>query len=303
MRRRLTVMILVLGQVTLSLSGCLSVRTTGSRAGPGPGGGVAVEVFADDSAHHAGRPSPMGILGELDRKEGADWAPVFRSLNPVWTVGGLPAGTYRVRFPARLDDSGNVVRLSENATNLKVSEGRITEVRTVLDHISPALVVVGVITVVVAAVLISEYVRDHGLPPPPPLPPGLANVVFYVSVNLIPAPEWTGVSDRLPPSVTSHFPASGALVAARRPRVVFAFSEPLRPDEVKADGVAVLGEKTGLVAGLVSYDSERWWVIWEPQADLTPGDAFHVTLAQDAVEDLAGNEPKAATTFTFRTAR
>jgi hypothetical protein len=127
--------------------------------------------------------------------------------------------------------------------------------------------------------------------------------VFYVSVNLIPAPGWTGVSDRLPPSVTSHFPASGALVAARRPRVVFAFSEPLRPDEVKADGVAVLGEKTGLVAGLVSYDSERWWVIWEPQADLAPGDAFHVTLAQDAVEDLAGNEPKAATTFTFRTAR
>jgi hypothetical protein len=301
--RRAIVMALILGQLTLAISGCLSVQATTTRPSQGPGGGVAVQVFADDSAHRAGRPSPMGILGELDRKEGAGWAPVFRSLNPVWTVAGLPPGTYRVRFPASLDDSGNVVRLSENATILKVNEGHITEVRTILDHISPALVVVGVITVVVAAVLISEYVRDHGLPPPPPLPPGLANAVFYVSVNLIPGPGWTSVSDRLPPGVTSHFPATDALVAARRPRVVFAFSEPLRPDEVKADGVAVLGEKSGLVPGLVSYDSEHWWVIWEPQADLAPGDTFHVTLAQDAVEDLAGNEPKAPTTFTFKTAR
>jgi hypothetical protein len=303
MARRLLVMLLVVGQLTLSLSGCLSVKAVGTTAAPGPGGGVAVNVFADDSARSAGRPSPMGILGELDRQEATGWQPVFRSLNPTWTVAGVPAGTYRVRFPARLDDSGNIVRLPERSTTIVVRAGQVTEVRAVLDHISPVLVVVGVITVVVAAILISQYIHEHGLPPPPPLPPGLANAVFYVSINLIPGPGWVGVGERLPPAVTSHFPASGAIVAARRPRIVFAFSEPLRPDELKPEGVTVLSEKSGLVPGQVSYDGEHWWVVWEPRADLAAGDTVHVTLAQDAVEDMAGNEPKAATSFTFTTAR
>ncbi len=92
-------------------------------------------------------------------------------------------------------------------------------------------------------------------------------------------------------------------MAARRPRVILSFSEPLRPQDVKPDGVTVLGEASGLVPGQVSYDVKNWWVVWQPQADLTPGDTFHVTLAKDAVEDLAGNEPAAPTTFTFRTAR
>jgi hypothetical protein len=65
----------------------------------------------------------------------------------------------------------------------------------------------------------------------------------------------------------------------------------------------VLGEAGGLAPGQVSYDVQNWWVVWQPQVDLTPGDNYHVTLAQDAVEDLAGNEPEAPTTFTFKTAR
>jgi Bacterial Ig-like domain len=300
--RRAVVMALVLGQLTLSLSGCLSVRAAGTRVSPGPGGGVAVTVFKDDSARSAVRPSPMGILGELDRREGSAWTPVFRSLNPTWTVAGLPPGSYRVRFPARLDDAGNVVRLPERATDVRVDQGRTTEVRAILAHVSPVLVVVGVITVVVLAVLISDYVHEHGMPPPPPLPPGLADAVFYVSINLIPEPGWVGVGERMPPAVTSHFPASGAIVAARRPRVLFAFSEALRPHDVNPDGVTVLGEKSGLLPGQVSYDAEHWWVVWEPQADLAPGDTIHVTLAQDAVEGMAGKEPKGATSFTFTTA-
>ncbi len=303
MLRRATVMLLLLAQLTLSLSGCLSVRATGTREAPGAGGGVAVNVFADDDARHAGRPSPMGIFGELDRKEGTAWNPVFRSLNPTWTVAGLPPGSYRVRFPARLDDSGNVVRLSEDATDVRVDEGRITDVRAVLDHVSPALVVVGVITVVVLAILISDYIHEHGLPPPPPLPPGLADVVFHVSVDLLFVPGWSGPREHLPPEVTSHFPATGAIVAARRPRILFTASEPLRPHAVNPEGVTVLGERSGLVPGQVSYDADHWLVIWEPRADLARADTIHVTLAQDAIEDMAGNEPKEATSFTFTTAR
>jgi len=299
MLRRLIVMVLVLGQLALSLSGCLSVQATNTRKAEGPGGGVAVQVFADDSARRAGKPSPAGIMGELDRKEGANWVPVFRSLNPAWTVAGLPPGAYRVRFPARLDEAGNVVRLEGKATEVKVTEGRITDVNAVLDHVDTALIVAGV----VAAVLIAKYVHDHGLPDPPPPPPGLLDAVFYVSIDIMTGPGWTGVADRLPPTVTSHFPSTDALVAARRPRVIFSFSEPLRPQDVKPDGVTVLGETSGLVPGQVSYDTQNWWVVWQPQADLTPGDTFHVTLAKDAVEDLAGNEPEAPTTFTFKTVR
>jgi len=299
MIKRTTALFLIIGQLMLSLSGCLSVQASSTRKAEGPGGGVAVQVFADDSARRAGKPGPAAIMGELDRKEGAAWVPVFRSLNPTWTVAGLAPGTYRVRFPARLDGAGNVVRLEGKATEVKVKDGKITDVNAVLDHVDTALIVAGV----VAAVLIGKYVYDHGLPEPPPPPPGLLDAVFYVSIDIVTGPGWTGVADRLPPTVTSHFPAAGALVAARRPRVVLSFSEPLRPQDVKPEGVSVLGETSGLVPGQVSYDAQNWWVVWQPQADLSPGDTFHVTLAKDAVEDLAGNEPESPTTFTFKTAR
>lgn len=297
MTKRTIALVLVIGQLALSLSGCLSVQTTTTRPAKGPGGGVAVQVFADDSARRAGKPSPAGIMGELDRKESANWVPVFRSLNPAWTVAGLPPGAYRVRFPARLDEAGNVVRLEGNATDVKVTEGKITDVNAVLDHVDTALIVAGV----VAAVLIAKYVHDHGLPDPPPPPPGLLDAVFYVSIDIAAGPGWTGVAHRLPPTITSHFPSNDALVAARRPRVIFSFSEPLRPQDVKPDGVTVLGEANGLVPGQLSYDTQNWWVVWQPQADLAPGDTFHVTLAKDAVEDVAGNEPATPTTFTFKT--
>lgn len=103
--------------------------------------------------------------------------------------------------------------------------------------------------------------------------------------------------------MTSHFPAEKALVAARRPRIVLAFSEPLNAAELEANGVTVLAEKAGLVPGVVSYDQEHWWVVWQPQADLPPDDTVHVTLAADAVEDLAGNEMESAMSFAFATAR
>ncbi|OYV89983.1 MAG: hypothetical protein B7Z68_11785, partial [Acidobacteria bacterium 21-70-11] len=290
MPRRALAALLVVGQLTLTLSGCMSVEATGTRPLQGPGGGVSVQVFPDDSARRAGRPGPDGILGEVDRQSGRGWVPVFRSLNPAWTVAGLPPGEYRVRFPARLDASGNVVRLSDKSTTVAVREGAVTDVRAVLDHVSTGLVVLGVVTVVAIAVILTKESRDHGLPLPPPPPPELLDAVFYVSINLAASSGWENPERSLPPAVTSHFPAAGAVVAARRPRLVFSLTEPLRPTSLNADGVTVLGEASGLVPGQVSYDAENWWVVWQPAVDLAPGDTFHVTLAKDAVEDLAGHE-------------
>jgi hypothetical protein len=295
-------MLLVIGQLTLTLSGCVSVTETGSHPASGAGGGVSVKVFADDGARRDGRPSPPGILGELERQDAKNWAPVFRSLNPTWTVVDLPPGSYRLRFPARLDEAGNVVRLGDKVTDVTVKEGSVTEVQAVLDHVSTGLVVAGVVTVVaIAAILAKE--GHHGLPVPPPPPPGLADVVFHVSIGVTFVAGSSEAGPALPPVVTSHFPTSAALVAARRPRVLFSMSEPLRPTEVKGDGVTVLGEASGLVPGQVSYDPEHWWVVWEPRTDLAPGDTFHVTLGQDGVEGVSGKEMEKAESFTFKTAR
>ncbi|MGD1147535.1 MAG: Ig-like domain-containing protein [Thermoanaerobaculaceae bacterium] len=302
MIRRSLAMLLVIGQLTLTLSGCVSVTETGSHPASGAGGGVSVKVFADDGARRDGRPSPPGILGELERQDAKNWAPVFRSLNPTWTVVDLPPGSYRLRFPARLDEAGNVVRLGDKVTDVTVKEGSVTEVQAVLDHVSTGLVVAGVVTVVaIAAILAKE--GHHGLPVPPPPPPGLADVVFHVSIGVTFVAGSSEAGPALPPVVTSHFPTSAALVAARRPRVLFSMSEPLRPTEVKGDGVTVLGEASGLVPGQVSYDPEHWWVVWEPRTDLAPGDTFHVTLGQDGVEGVSGKEMEKAESFTFKTAR
>jgi len=303
MYRRATAIGLILGQLVLATSGCMSVRAAGTRESRGAGGGVAVTVFANDSARRANTPGPTGVLGELQRHEGDRWVTVFRSLDPSWAVAGLPPGGYRVRFPARLDDAGDIVRLSGDAKSVTVQEGRITDVHAILEHVPTALVVVGVVTVVVAAVLISKYLSDHDLPAPPPPPPELVEAMFYISIDLASGPEWQGVGDRQPPQVTSHFPASGALVAVRRPKVILAISEPLRSGEVETKAVSVLGEASGLIPGIVSYDAQQWWIVWEPQQDLPGGDTFHVTLAADAAEDLSGNELAAPASFAFRTAR
>ena len=302
MIRRSIAVLLAVGQLTLTLSSCVSVEATGSHPASGTGGGVAARVFADDSARRGGRPSPSGILGELQRQDGKTWVPVFRSLNPTWTVVDLPPGSYRLRFPARLDEAVNVVRLGDNATGVAVKEGSVTEVQAVLDHVSTGLVALGVVTVVAIGVILAKG-GHQGLPVPPPPPPGLADVVFHVSIGVTFVAGSTGPGPALAPVVTSHFPASGALVAARRPRVLFSMSEPLRPAEVKGDSVTVLGESSGLVAGQVSYDPEHWWVIWEPRTDLAPGDTFHVTLDQDGVEGISGKAMEKAGSFTFKTAR
>ncbi|NCO69622.1 MAG: Ig-like domain-containing protein [Acidobacteria bacterium] len=291
----------ILAYLSLTTSGCMSVRARAGRTTDGPGGAVAVEVFADDSARRANRPGPAGLMGELQRKKAGHWDTVFRSMNPTWAVTGLPPGTYRVSFPARLDDAGNIVRMNPKVKSVAVKEGRVSEVEVVLDHVSTGLVVVGVIAAVAAAVVLSDFLSDHDLPLPPLPPPEFAEIAIQVSLDLAANAEWVAVSDSLPPVVTSHFPAKGARVAASRARVVFSLSEPLQAASVRSTAVTVMGEEAGIVPGVVSYDTLRWLIIWEPAEDLPRGDTLHVTLDPGQVEDLAGNEPVSPMSFTFST--
>lgn len=296
--RRLVALLLVAALA----AACVSVHPTGSRKIGGTTGGISVRVYADDAGRRAARLAPSRIMAEVDRRRSdRSWEPIFRSLAASWTVAGLPPGEYRVRFPAMLDETGNVVRLRESSQSVRVRAGEIVQVETTLSHVSGVLVAAGVVTAVVAAVLLHDWLDDHDLPLPPLPPPDVVEAFTYVTLDLAfdGGGEWR-VQDRAP-AVTSHFPAEGDLVAARRLRVVFALSEPLGERTVAPDAVVVLGEESGFVAGHSTYDPEHWWVVWNPDGELPRGQTLHVTLAADAVESVAGRELPFASSFSFRT--
>lgn len=293
----------------LLLNSCLSVQT---RHHPATGvtdgsGGIALQVFADDDAQKAGTPGPRGLFIELERKAGKGYVPVFRSLEPAWSVMGLPPGEYRLRFPARLDDEGNAVKLDEDPRPVKVQAGEVTEVDTVLEHVDKGLIVAGVI----AAVALAVFLDTHDLPVPPlppiPPPPGVLDAVFWISLDAATPPVygppggWVPAGPGRTPVVTSHFPPDGARVAADRVRITFALSGPLDAHTLQDGGITVLGEKSGLLPGHTTYDGDRWWLVWEGDGDLPRDDTFHVTLSEEAIEDMYGNELAAPVSFGFTT--
>lgn len=289
--------------VPLLLTGCLSVRTRGSRPSPEPEtGGVSAVVYPDDASRRSGTPGPGHVLGELQRRHDGEWTTVFRSLDPVWTVLGLEPGRYRLLFPAVLDEAGAIEEISSRPETIRVRAGEVAEVEATLHHVSPALIATGVVAVVVAAVLLEDWLDDHDLPTPPRPPSHLAKAiadsVFWVGMTFEATPGPYGAVDPSP-GVTSHFPGDGEEIATLRPRIIFVLSEPVEIEDDPA--VLVLSEREGLVEGTVSYDPSRWWIVWEPNEDLPPGDAFHVTLLEEAVEDSSGRELPFPTSFSFST--
>lgn len=276
MRRRALISTLV----ALSTLACTSIRTVDSAPFDGEGGALQVRVFADDDAREAGSVLPASLVGELERRAGrGDWVPVFRSLEPSWTVAGLQPGRYRVIFSERLDESGEVEGLARPVSKeVEVVEGEVARVEVVLDHVSPAMITAGAVGIVVAAVLLHELLDDLDLPTPPAPPAWAVETAFWVTLDLAAAPDpW--VERTRGPQVTSTFPEPGDLVAAARPRLVFSLSEPLDPSTVGADAVRVRTAEGEPLAGRVEYDAKRWWLLWEPVEDLPRGARIEATLA------------------------
>ncbi len=281
--------------LAFQLSGCFSVQTQSQKRGR-PEAGVTVIIFADDAARRRGEPGPPGVLSELEYKDQGRWQPVFRSLEPRWTLAGLAPGRYRLRFPARLDEHGKIVPLSEKPKKFTLQAGEMVQVQAVLEHLPVALVVAGVVVVAVVAVALSKWFKDVDLPEPPLPPPQLWDVAFHVTLNL--AAGWPEASDRVAPVVTSHFPAAGAHVPPGPLKLIWVFSEPLAPTSLDPKKVRVLGERSGLIAGIASYDANRWWVVWESTAPVSR-EKVYATLDAGAVEDASGNELEKAVSFSF----
>ena len=298
-----------LGLAALLLTSCLSVQTRHRPATgvPDGSGGIALKVFADDDMQKAGKAGPRGLFIELERREGKRYTPVFRSLEPAWSVMGLPPGEYRLRFPARLDEAGNAVTLDEDPRAVKVVAGKVTEVDTVLEHVDKGLIVAGVIAAVALAVFLDAH--DLPLPPVPPIPPPLdvLDSVFWISLDVATTPVygppggWVEAGPTRTPVVTSHFPPDGATVTADRVRITFALSGPLDGHTLQDNGIVVLGETSGLLPGHTTYDADRWWLVWEGDGDLPRDETLHVTLSEEAVQGMNGDELNAPVSFAFTT--
>lgn len=288
--------------LAVALAGCTSIRQVGSRPFEGDGGALRVRVFADDEARSAGSVLPARIVGELEREEGRKWRPVFRSIEPSWTVAGLLPGSYRVTFSAKLNAEGEVEGLERTVRlPVEVADAQLSEVEVVLDHVSTGMIVAGVAAAVVAAVLLHDWLDDLDLPAPPPPPSWVADAVFWVTLDLLDEPE--GWVERAPgPTVTSHFPRAGETVTAARPRAVFVLSEPLDPASVRADAIEVTTAEGDRVAGTTSWDAERWWLIWVPDFDLPRGARLHVDLDAEGLAAGTGLPFSGPVGFDFETA-
>jgi hypothetical protein len=288
----------------LLLSGCLSVRSRQAAGRPGEGGGVSLTLYADDGARRANVPGPSGVTSELSCWQEGQWKPVFRSLQPTWTVIGLPGGRCRIAFPARFDAAGHLQRLDERSRTVRVRDGETTEVVATLRHVSKPLVVAGVTAGVVAAVLLHEWLGDHDLPTPPLPEPSwwLADLAAQVVIDLALAPRAVVSGPYGPgPVVSGHFPAHREVVDAGPLEVVYSLAQPLALERLASGGVTVHDARGERVSGYLQYDAEQWWLVWRPDEPLPPGGTFHVTLAADAVRDVHGRGFPAPVAFTFHT--
>jgi hypothetical protein len=284
------------------LVGCATTRERGRPAAPGEGGGVRVAVYADDDARGAGERFDGAVAGVLERRTAGRWQPVFRSLDPSWAVAGLEPGTYRVRFDTALDASGRPRELSRPVDErVRVREGEVVEVELLLEHVSPALVAAGAVAVVVAAVLLHEWLDGLDLPAPPVPPAWAIETAFWITLEATAEPTAWMPRDRAP-QVTSHFPRDGGVLEPDEARVLFSLSEPVDPERL-AGAVSVTTEDGEPVAGEVEWDAEHWWVVWRPLEPLARGSRLRATLDGESVVDRVGAPLGRSVRFEFSIAR
>ena len=285
------------------VASCATVREAGRTSIDGELGAVRVAVFADDDARAAGRLLDEPIAGVLERREKGRWQPVFRSLEPSWAVAGLEAGRYRLRFDLTLDERGQPEDLERPVRRaIEVRRGEAVDVELILDHVSPAMVAAGAVAVIVAAVVLHEWLDHHDLPRPP-LPPAswALDAAFWITLDAASRPRaW--VPQAHAPQVTSHFPRAAETVAAGRVRVVFVLSEAIDGARLGDDAVLVTDDESVEIPGRVHWDADRWWIVWEPDAALPAGRRLRATLSHDAVVDATGLELAGPTGFDFETA-
>jgi len=287
----------------LLLSSCATMREAGRTPIGGELGAVRVAVFQDDDARRVGRLLGEPIAGVLEMRRGDRWEPVFRSIEPSWAVTGLVPGRYRVRFDQTIDGQGQPEDLEKPVRlEVRAGGGEAVDVELVLDHVSTGAMIAGAAAVVVAAVLLHEWLDDHDLPRPPlPRPSWALDAAFSITLETAgPRPVWT--PEQGAPQITSHFPRAGSVVDADRLRVLFVLSEPIDGDLLDDSSVEVVDADGVEIPGRVRWDRRQWWLIWEPLEPLPRGARLSVLLRAAEIADSTGLRLAGPTGFDFETA-
>ncbi len=108
----------------------------------------------------------------------------------------------------------------------------------------------------------------------------------------------TGVADTTPPTIVSHFPATGAISVPLNSTIVITFSEDLKPSTVTAGNFTLVGPQGSIGWSSVAYDAATDRVTLSPIA--LSMQARHTVTVSSGVTDWANN-PVAATSWTFTT--
>jgi hypothetical protein len=294
----------------------------------------ALAPAAADPAHASlvdrlGNPHPLALRVDQDRLE----------LKPVVDLPGEQGFTLHLRRNGIADRAGN--RLAEtwklpfttarDRTAPQVlacwparSSGlspRIQPVFTFDESIDPAslrdgsvLLVTGRGDTVPCSVAWSEDRRRMRVLPAEPLEPGLScqfeltagpAALTDVSGNALATPQSLplaiGLDDEAP-RLLATVPAAGAARVSLDGDLVATFSEPLDPDSVRPDTVALHGPDGAVPAAVTLVAVDRLRVV--PNALLRPGTTWrlHLTGGPDGLRDQAGNPLAQSQSIEFTTA-
>jgi len=112
--------------------------------------------------------------------------------------------------------------------------------------------------------------------------------------------------DTTAPTVAATDPTDGATGVNLAASVHATFSEPIDPTTINADTMQLRDASDALVNASVSYDEATRTATLQPDASLTPGATYHVTLkggtSDPRIKDLAGHALEADYSWSFTTA-
>jgi methionine-rich copper-binding protein CopC len=164
-------------------------------------------------------------------------------------------------------------------------------------------------TLVPANVTYDSATNTATLQPSAALAPGtgytatLTNGITDANGTALATTSWSfttaGSTDTTPPTVTAKSPAAGATTVATSTAVTATFSEPVQLVSGLTMKLKLAGTTT-VVPSTVTYDSATMTATLQPNAALSAGTKYTVTLTS-GIKDLAGNALK-STSWSFTTA-
>jgi len=116
----------------------------------------------------------------------------------------------------------------------------------------------------------------------------LGNVTADFSWSFTVKNDATAIDTTAPTAVSN--PANGATGVKADADIILTFSEPMDKTTLTASNIALKKyEGSALVTAVLEVSEDGTQVTIDPESNLTPGAKYYITIASNAVKDLAGN--------------